>query len=130
MPKSRSLIVPLSVTRMFEGLEVAMHDQVLMGVLHRLGHDLEESYPRRHVESVLVAVDVEAPPFDQLHGRERPSVLGDAAVEELRDIRVTERGDDLALAQKPLAGLAVSVPGRMTLTATCWSKWPSARSAR
>jgi hypothetical protein len=82
-------------------LDVAMHHQVLMRVLHR-GTDLaEEVDPGIDSETMAVAVLVDGLPADVLHDEVGPPVVGVAAVQESRDPGVVERGQDLAFGAEP-----------------------------
>ncbi|HUP25184.1 MAG TPA: hypothetical protein VNB06_19880 [Thermoanaerobaculia bacterium] len=63
------------------GLEVAMHHQPPVCVLHRAAHLLEQLEAAVDIETVAVAVLEQRHAFDQLHHQVRPTLRGDAAVE-------------------------------------------------
>ena len=96
------------------------------------GADLaEELQPLGDVERSAVAVLVDRLPFDVLHHEVRQAVLGRAAVEQARDVRVIEaRRGSAARCGSARSMASVSMPRLMSLIATCFSYWPSARRAR
>ena len=88
-------------------LQVAVHHQVAVGEAHRLAHPEEEVEALVHAHPPGVAERVERDPLHVLHHHERDPDRGGSAVEELRDVRVAEPGEDLTLdaeAAKLLAG--------------------------
>jgi hypothetical protein len=87
-----------SVDQDVGGLEVAVHHERGVRVLHRLEYLHEDRDPRPRVEPLLVAEPVEADALDVLDGEERPAALVDAGVVEPRDVGVVERAEDVPLA--------------------------------
>ena len=74
-----------------------MHDEVLMGVMHRGTNDLKELEPGRKVETIRVTEGVNGQAIDVLHDDVDGSVREGSAVQEMRDIRMVELRQDLAL---------------------------------
>ena len=97
MPKSSSLGTPSCVDEHVGRLDVAVDDQVLVRVLHRRGQLQEEVEPRVGVEFAAIGVVDQRRAVDILHHQVGPSVGGGAAVEQPRDVRVVESGEDLPL---------------------------------
>src|SRR5579863_1765788 len=79
------------------GFEIPMHDEVLMGVMHRGTNDLKQLEPGRQVETVRITEGVDGEAIDVLHDNVDGSVRQGAAVQEMRDIRMIELGQDLTL---------------------------------
>jgi hypothetical protein len=90
------------------GLEVAMDDEALVGVLHRCGNAVEKREPRAQREPVARDVLEQRHAVDVLHHDVRLAVVGLAAVEQMRDVGMVELRQDLAL----LAQAALPVLGR------------------
>ncbi len=82
------------------GLEVAMHHQVLVGVMDRLADGAEEAQPLGDRQPALVAVPVDRGARHVLHGEVREAQLGDAGVEQAGDVGVLEAGEDPALEEE------------------------------
>ena len=80
-----------------DGLEVAVDDPLLVGVLHGLAdlHEQFQSLPRR--EAVLVAILGDRDAADQLHDEVGPAGVGRAAVEHAGDVGMVHQGQGLAL---------------------------------
>ncbi len=78
-------------------LDVAVDDQVLVRVLHGGADVTKELEARRGVEPVRVAVVDDRLPLDVLHREVRPAVRRAATVEQARDERMLEAGENLAL---------------------------------
>ncbi len=79
------------------GLQIPMHDQVLMGVMHRGANDGEQLEPRRYVEPMGIAEGVDRNPIDVLHDQIGGAIRQGSAVQEVRDIGMIELGEDLPL---------------------------------
>jgi hypothetical protein len=79
------------------GLEIAVDDEVLVGDLDGLAHLAEQDEAPSDRQAVLVAVAVDRDTLDVLHHEVRQAVVGGAAVEQPRDVRVVDGGQDLAL---------------------------------
>ena len=86
-------------------LQIPVHDQVRVGVLDGLA-DLEQKlHPALHRQPTPVAVLEQRRSVDELHHEVGEAVLGDAAVEERRDVRVLEVGHHLPFEAEPLQNL-------------------------
>src|SRR3954468_2115828 len=84
-----------------------MYHQVLMSVLNS-GADVAEQFEAlAEIQLALVAPAVNRSTIDQLHDKVRQPLFGTAAVEELRNIGMIERCQNLALATKPLQDFTV-----------------------
>ena len=90
--------------------DVAVHDQVLMRVVDRRADRLEQPQPVGDREALPIAVVVEADAVDVFHDEVGHAFLRRAAVEELRDVRMVEIGQYLALALQSEFGLGVDEP--------------------
>ncbi len=82
------------------GLEVAVHEQILVRVHDRAEHLLHERETGGHAELEVVAVAIERPSRDVLHGEPWQSRVGDAAIEQARDARMRERREDAPLLEE------------------------------
>ena len=91
-------------------LEIAMDDEVNMGVVHRLADLLEQGQPLAEAESPLVGGDGERPAVDVFERQVGDAGGVDAAVEELRDAAMGEAGQGLALDPEAPAELAALEP--------------------
>ena len=78
-----------------------MNDEVLMGVMHRRTHDLKQLQPGRDVQTVRVAVGVDGDAVDVFHDDVGGAVRQRAAIQQMRDVRVIELSQDLALDLEP-----------------------------
>ena len=107
-PEVEELDLPAARHEDVRGLQVAVHDEAPVRVVDRGADAEKELDPPRHRETVRVAVFPDRRPFDVLHREERKAVGRHAAVEESRDPRMLETGEDLALGEKEADGL---VPG-------------------
>ena len=87
-----------------------MDDQIPVRVGHRAAHDQEHAQPIGERQLVPVAVAVDGLALDELHHDVGRAVVGRAAVEEPRDVRMLEAGEDLPLppevADRVVAGAA------------------------
>ena len=88
-------------------LEVAVHDQAPVGRGDRLADVTEDPKARGDVQLVAVAVAIDPLPVHVLHREVRKPVVGEAAVEELRDAGMREPGQDLPLGDEARALVAV-----------------------
>ena len=79
------------------GLDVAMDDPLLMGVLHGLADLDEQLQPLAVVRLILVAVIREGDAVDQLHHEVGPARFGRARVKHLGDVGVVHHGQGLPL---------------------------------
>ena len=78
-------------------LEVPVHDEIAVRVLDGLGHHEKELQAPGERQPVSVAVAVNRFALDQLHREERAAVIRRAAVEQLGDGWMIERGEDRSL---------------------------------
>ncbi len=83
-----------------------MHDEVGVRVLDGAQHLAEERHARVDREPVRVAPVGDRRALDELHREPGLAVRRDARVVEARDVRVGERGEDLALAREALGDRA------------------------
>ncbi len=85
------------------GLDVPVHHQVAVRILHR-GADLNEQLePFPNEQGAAVAVSVDGFAVDVLHHQIRRAVLEIAAVDQARDRRVIEGGEDMPFAVQSAA---------------------------
>lgn len=84
------------------GFEVAVDDEVLVGVVDGGADVAEEAEAGFGGEFVVVAKGVDGVAFDILHDKVGSSIFGGTAVEEACDVRMIEGGDDLAFAAEAL----------------------------
>ena len=82
-----------------------MHDQVAMGVLHRVTDVEEQSEAGLEIQASRVAPGGERLALHVLHGEVGTALGGGAPVEEPGDVGVLEAGQDLALASEALEHL-------------------------
>jgi hypothetical protein len=110
-------------------LEIAMDDEPAVRILDR-GADLEEQFDARaQGERMRVAPAVEPFAIDVFHGQERHAVGAAAGIDEMRDVRMAERGEDAPSATKRDSSPALGVAPRRSLSATRWRTPPTSRSA-
>jgi hypothetical protein len=79
-----------------------MHDEVSVRVVHRRAHLAKQVQAVADREPAVGTVPIDGRAFDELHHQVRDAVVGLTSVEEARDVRVVERGQDPALAAKTL----------------------------
>ncbi len=77
-----------------------MDEEVLVRVHDRAEHLLHERETGGHAELEVVAVAIERPSRDELHGEPRQSRAGDAPIEQARDARMRERREDPPLLEE------------------------------
>jgi hypothetical protein len=90
------------------GFQIAMDDEVVMGELHRLAHAEEQTEAIGHGELACAAVLVDADAIDVFHDQIGQPFFGRTAVEQPRDLRVLELGQDLALAAESAEQILVA----------------------
>jgi hypothetical protein len=83
------------------GLQIPMHDEILVGVMHRRAYGLKQMQACRYIELVQVAEGVDGDAVDVFHDRVHRSVGQGAAVQEMCDVRMIELGKDLPLDPEP-----------------------------
>ena len=84
------------------GFQIAMHDEVLMRVMHRATELLEKAQARRQRRHFFCPPNTERQAFDIFHHEERLAFGGGAAIEQARDIRMYQTGQNLAFAAQAL----------------------------
>ncbi len=77
-----------------------MQHQILVRVVHRCADALEQTQALGHSEPVPVAVFRDRETVDVLDDEIRKLSVGDTAIEQLRDVRVRQRREDLPLGQE------------------------------
>ena len=112
------------------GLQVAVHDQVLVRVLHGVADLAKQLEPRRDRQTLLVAVLVDRLAVHVLHDEVRRTLGRRTAVEEAGDVRMVQFGENLALGAEAALHEFRREADRMTLIATCWRYASSERIAR
>ena len=97
-PKSSTFGCPVSSTRMLAGLEVAVDDALVVGVLHRVAHPRQQPSRAAVTSRPLAAgVLVQRQAADELHGEERLAVVGQPGLVDLGDAGVVQPAQDLRL---------------------------------
>ena len=84
------------------GLEVAMNDALVVGVLHRVAHPGQQFEARCRVETATAGVLVQGHPADELHGEERLAVFTHPRFIDLSDTGMLEPGQDLCFVAEAL----------------------------
>ena len=84
------------------GLQVAVDNALIVGVLHRVAHPRQETHAGGEVEAVSIGVLVQGQPADELHCEERLAVIGEAGLVDLRDAGVVQSAQDLGLVGEAL----------------------------
>ena len=130
MPKSSSLTSPVRGDQHVARLEVAVHDQAARARTPPRPRPARNSATRAaHVELAARAVRVDRLALDVLERQVRPPVGAEPGVVQLGDVRMDERGQDVALARHALHQPRTDELGGGSLSATWRWKLPSARSA-
>ena len=84
------------------GLEVAVDDAPVVGVLHGVADPRHQAQAGGEVEAVAVGVLVQGQAADELHGEEGLAVVGQAGLVDLGDAGVVQPGQDLGLVGEAL----------------------------
>ena len=84
------------------GLEVAVDDAPVVGVLHRVADPRHQAHTGGRGRGLAVGVLVQGQAADELHGEERLAVVGEAGLVDLRDAGVVQPGQDLGLVGEAL----------------------------
>ncbi len=87
-------------------LDVAVDDQVGVGVRHRRQHLQEQLDSRLEVEPVLVAIGIDGLPLDVFEHQVGLAVDRDSGVDEVGDVGMGEPGEKAAFALESLLGRA------------------------
>jgi hypothetical protein len=97
------------------GLEVAVHDQVAMCVGDGCTDLQRQAQAGAHIERVRIAIARDRAAFDILEREVRRTVVRDAAVMQLGDMRMDEAREEFAFAQEALAHLGTDEIAAHTL---------------
>jgi len=92
------LHAPIRLDQDVRGLQVAMDDQMPVGVLHRLAHRTEEAQTLRHRGGVLLAELRQGDALDVLHDEPGSPVGEGAGIVQPRDRGMIELGERPLLA--------------------------------
>ena len=84
------------------GLEVAVHHELRVRVRHGLGHLQQQADAIAQGQGALLAVDIDGLTVDVFHGEVGAAMLIDTGVVQPRNVRMRERGQDVAFAAQPL----------------------------
>ena len=90
--------LPVGADQHVRRLDVTVHDQVGVGVRDRVHHVEAQAQARLDPERARVAVLVDALAVHVLEDEIRLSRRGDPGVDEMRDVRMPQAGEDGALA--------------------------------
>ena len=82
------------------GFEIAVHDQVLVGIVDGGADGPKERQPRGDGQRMAGAVDIEREPLDVVHDQVGEAVCSRAPVQEFGNVRVIKAGEDLPLGAK------------------------------
>jgi hypothetical protein len=88
------------------GLQVAMNDTLIVGMLHGVAHPGNQLDASASVETVTAGVLIQGQPADKLHGEERPAVVTHPRFVNLGDTRMLEPGQDLCFVLESIDELA------------------------
>ena len=80
------------------GLQVTVHDKALVRVLHRIANLQKKGKSFTNRQRASVAIRGERLALDVLHHEVRLSILRDPAVQERRDVRMRQVGENLSFA--------------------------------
>ncbi len=105
MPKSRSLTSPSCVTSTFDGFRSRCTTRFRCAAATASQQSCRRPQPLVDREIAGPAVVGDRLAFDELHDEVRPPVLGRAAVEKPRDVRMLEPREDPPLAREALEDL-------------------------
>ena len=100
------------------GLEVAMDDPLLMGMLHRLADGDEQLQPLAQREVAFIAILGDGDALNQLHHEVGPAGVGGAGVQHLGDVAVVHQGQGLLFCLEAGNDLRLSMPAFRILSAT------------
>lgn len=101
---------------------MAVHYQILMGKLHRGADRSKHPQPLMDAQASLLDIVCNGSTRDVLHHQVRSAIIGDAAIQQTRDVEVVEAGQNLVLLPKRLKTKPVSIPRLTSLMASCFSK--------
>ncbi len=101
---------PFSVDHDVRRLEIAMHHEVGVRISHRGANIAEQCEPRCKVGAFGPDPAIDRLSVDIIHDHVRPSVGGDPAVDQPRNIRMVEAGKQTALAREKLGAVGCIGP--------------------
>ena len=130
MPKSSSFGGAVGRHEDVGRLDVPVHHQVLVGVLHGPADVEEEAQALPDAEAFLGAQYRERPALDVLHDEVRAAVRRGAAVEKAGDVGMLQVREDLSLGPNLRSTESRSMPARTSLMATFFRNASSARRPR
>ncbi len=85
------------------GFDVPVYYQVAMRVLHRGAHLYEQLEPFPNEQGAAVAIRVDGYSVDELHDQVRSAILEFTAVDQARNRRIVQGGENVPLAVQPAA---------------------------
>ncbi len=100
MPKSSSFAFAVGSDQNVRRFDVAMDDELPVSELHRCADIAEQRDAFFDAQLALRGVAQQRFAVDIFHREIRTSIVGDAAVEQARDVRMFETRENLALAQE------------------------------
>ena len=112
---------------MFDGFEVPMQDQLGMRVRDRGEYVLEQSHARFQIERPTLAPAADRFALDVIQHQIGLTHLGNAGIDESRDVRVGQATEGVAFAPKAFDAAGTEEAGLSSLTATRASYLPSLR---
>jgi hypothetical protein len=103
MPKSSSFGWPSRVTMMFDGLMSRWMTRLRCACDRAPGHAQHQPQTAFHIGQVVAAEIGDRDAFDVFHREEGRAVVGFAAVDQLRDVRMTQASEDFLFLAKAVA---------------------------
>ncbi len=97
--------LPRFIDQDVAGLQVAMNDPLVVGVLQRVAYERDKLQPRRRVHTASANVFVQGHAIDEFHGEERPALFVQTCLMDLGDSHMLEPAQDLSFMVKPLNDL-------------------------
>ena len=80
--------------------QIAMHDQVAMRVLHRVADFQQQLHAPADIQALPIAPLRDRLAVDEFEGEIRRAIVADAAIVQLRDVRMGQPGQRVAFAQE------------------------------
>ena len=102
MPKSSSFTFPSFVIENIRRLQIAVNDEILMCKRNRRADFAEKIQTFFEIEIFCVGKFYDRFAFDIFHHEKRQIIVGRAAVNKMRDVRMFERGENLPFVVKTL----------------------------